>query len=55
MLQTNRIKFDRFPIDIQTFETRNEAVMVMKAYKHCQSVQTMVIYLVSPTEVSLFF
>ena len=37
------------------FETCNEAVMAMKAYKQCQSAQTMVIYLVPSTEVSLFF
>ena len=35
------------------FETCNEAVMAMKAYKQCQLAQTMVVYLVPPTEVSL--
>ena len=41
-------------IDVQTFKTCNEAVMAVKTYKHSQSTQTMEIYLVPPTEVSLF-
>ncbi len=50
MLKTNRRKFW---LIIQTFETCNEPLMAVYAYKHCQSVQTIEIYLVSPTEVSL--
>ena len=53
MLQTNRSKFDWFPIDIHTFETCNEDVMAVKTNKQYQLVQTMVIYLLPPTKVSL--
>ncbi len=46
-------KFEWFSIDTQTLETSNEAVLAMKAYKQCELAQTMVIYLLRPTEVSL--
>ena len=47
---------DWFSIVIQTFETCNEAVMAVKAYKHCQSAKTMEIYIV-PTDwrISIWF